>query len=125
MLNATDAGGGMALPAIDQADANSRPHDWQCPVIMKTAPGCVAYTCAKCGAIAVLGGHEPFSQLHGWPAASSDRAAPLECVPHREAGGAKPFASLLHDAAVRPADGDGEALFAPPDEGPAGSVRPA
>ena len=114
----------MALTAIDQADANGRPHDWQCPVIMKTALGCIAYTCAKCGAIGVLGGHEPLSQLRGWPSASSDRGAPLECFPRRELGRPKPVASPLHGAAARPADGAGEALLAPADEPPAGSVRP-
>ena len=115
----------MALPAIDQADANSRPHDWQCPVIMKTALGCIAYTCAKCGAIGVLGGHEPLSQLRVWTAASSDRGAPHECFPRRELERAKPVASPLQGAAARAADGAGEALFAPADEPPAGSVRPA
>jgi len=115
----------MVLPAIDQADANRHPHDWQCPVIMKTAPGCIAYTCATCGAIGVLGGHEPLSQLRVWPAASGDRGAPLECFPRRELGRPMPVASPLHGAAARPADGDGEALFPPADEPPAGSVRPA
>ena len=55
----------MALPAIDPADAH-RPHRWQCPVIMKTAPGFIAYTCSQCGAIGVVGGHEPLSQLRVW-----------------------------------------------------------
>lgn len=27
-------------------------HDWRCPVIMKTDPGHVAWTCARCGATA-------------------------------------------------------------------------
>ena len=99
----------MALPAIDQAAANRGPHDWQCPVLMKTALGCFAYACAKCGAIGVLGGHKPLSQLRGWLAASSNRGAPRECFPRREIGRAKPVASSLHGAAARPADGAGEA----------------
>jgi hypothetical protein len=28
------------------------PHDWGCPVLMKLAPEHVAWTCARCGAIA-------------------------------------------------------------------------
>jgi hypothetical protein len=28
-----------------------RPHDWNCPVLMKLAPDSVAWTCANCGAI--------------------------------------------------------------------------
>ena len=115
----------MALPAIDQGDANPHQHDWQCPVIMKTALGCIAYTCAKCGAIGVLGGHEPLSQLRAWPAASRDRSAPLECFPHGEPGSARPAASSLPGADARPADGAGEALFSPADEPPARSVRSA
>ena len=29
-------------------------HVWRCPVIMKTDPPCVAFTCSRCGAIAVV-----------------------------------------------------------------------
>jgi hypothetical protein len=29
------------------------PHDWRCPVVMKLDPAHVAWTCARCGAIAV------------------------------------------------------------------------
>jgi hypothetical protein len=32
------------------------PHDWRCPVIMKTNPDHVAWTCAVCGAIATTVG---------------------------------------------------------------------
>jgi hypothetical protein len=28
------------------------PHDWRCPVTMKLDPNHVAWTCARCGAIA-------------------------------------------------------------------------
>jgi hypothetical protein len=38
-------------------------HRWECPVIMKTHPDCVAYTCARCGAIGVVAGGESLSQL--------------------------------------------------------------
>ena len=74
----------MVSPAIDQAD-DHRPHRWQCPVIMKTAPDFIAYTCSQCGAIGVVGGHEPVSQLRVWAPASNDRGAmPVECIPRRE-----------------------------------------
>jgi hypothetical protein len=55
----------MVIPATDQAD-DHRPHRWQCPVIMKTDPDLVAYTCSQCGAIGVVGGHEPLSQIRVW-----------------------------------------------------------
>jgi hypothetical protein len=29
------------------------PHDWRCPVIMKLDPDHVAWTCARCGAMAL------------------------------------------------------------------------
>jgi hypothetical protein len=29
------------------------PHDWRCPVIMKLDPEHVAWTCARCGAMAL------------------------------------------------------------------------
>jgi len=29
-------------------------HDWQCPVVMKTQPDHVAYTCARCGEVVVV-----------------------------------------------------------------------
>ena len=74
----------MASPARDQADGH-RSHRWQCPVIMKMAPDFIAYTCSRCGAIGVVGGHEPLSQIRVWASASNDRgASPLECIPHRE-----------------------------------------
>ncbi len=74
----------MVSPAIDPADAH-RPHRWQCPVIMKTDPDFIAYTCSQCGAIGVVGGHEPLSQLRVWAPPSNDRGAgPLECIPRRE-----------------------------------------
>jgi len=96
----------MVSPAIDQAD-DHRPHRWQCPVIMKTAPDFIAYTCSQCGAIGVVGGHEPLSQLRVWAPASNDRgAAPLECIPRREL-----------------ADDEVEA-FSPARQTPARSVRP-
>jgi hypothetical protein len=30
------------------------PHDWGCPVVMKVDPRSVAWTCASCGAIAMV-----------------------------------------------------------------------
>jgi hypothetical protein len=38
-------------------------HRWESPVIMKTQPDRVAYTCARCGAIGVPGVGEPPSDL--------------------------------------------------------------
>jgi hypothetical protein len=34
---------------------NCPPHDWGCPVVMKLDPEHVAWTCARCGAIATTG----------------------------------------------------------------------
>jgi hypothetical protein len=82
----------MTTPAMSPVDAHP-PHRWQCPVIMKTALGCVAYTCARCGAIGVVGGHEPLSQLRTWSAASSERGvAPLRCIPRDDLATAEPTA---------------------------------
>jgi hypothetical protein len=41
-----------SAPATHPLRRNCPPHDWRCPVLMKTDPGHVAWTCAKCGAIA-------------------------------------------------------------------------
>jgi hypothetical protein len=41
-------------------------HRWRCPVIMKTAPDYVAYTCGRCAAIGVVAVGEPLSKLRGW-----------------------------------------------------------
>ena len=73
----------MVSPATDQAD-DHQPHRWQCPVIMKTDPDLIAYTCSQCGAIGVIGGHEPLSQIRVLASASNDRATPLECIPRPE-----------------------------------------
>jgi hypothetical protein len=48
----------MLQPPIGAGSAMHAPtaggcaHTWACPVIMKTVPDCVAWTCARCGAIA-------------------------------------------------------------------------
>jgi hypothetical protein len=60
-------------------------HRWRCPVIMKTAPDYVAYTCGRCGAIGVVALGESLSKLLGWAFRSGtakgmalvDRIAPL------------------------------------------------
>lgn len=39
--------------------AASRPHQWRCPVTMKTDPDRIAYTCARCGAIAAVLADQP------------------------------------------------------------------
>ena len=76
----------MDSRAMDRAD-DHRPHRWQCPVIMKTHPELIAYTCSLCGAVGVVGGDEPISQLRLWALESGDRdVTALECVPHKELG---------------------------------------
>jgi hypothetical protein len=55
--------------------APSTAHRWDCPVIMKTHPDCVAYTCARCGAIGVVTGGESLSKLRAVaaePASTAD-----------------------------------------------------
>jgi hypothetical protein len=34
--------------------AGASAHDWRCPVVMKTDPDRVAYTCARCGEVAIV-----------------------------------------------------------------------
>ena len=43
--------GTLALRSRTSAACQCPPHDRRCPVQMKTEPGHVAWTCAKCGAI--------------------------------------------------------------------------
>jgi hypothetical protein len=37
----------------DRTDAACSAHAWACPVIMKTQPDRVAWTCGRCGAVAI------------------------------------------------------------------------
>lgn len=60
----TDVGGGEAS------------HRWRCPVIMKTAPDYIAYTCGRCAAIGVVAVGEPLSKLRGWAFGSGTSGAP-------------------------------------------------
>ena len=39
--------------APEQAASLCPPHEWRCPVIMKLDPDHVAWTCARCGAMAL------------------------------------------------------------------------
>jgi hypothetical protein len=67
---------------IGVADMPTR-HQWRCPVIMKTRPECIAYTCALCGAIAVLGDRDEslsmLPVLSSEPSGSNDPER--ECIP--------------------------------------------
>ena len=52
----------------------STAHRWECPVIMKTHPDYVAYTCARCGAIGVVAAGESLSELRTVAAEPASRA---------------------------------------------------
>jgi hypothetical protein len=53
-----------------------RLHAWSCPVIMKTAPDRVAWTCAHCGSLAVTGvGERPQPSARPQTPQAGDAAA--------------------------------------------------
>jgi hypothetical protein len=75
MFERARVGGASVMVVADVRES----HHWRCPVIMKTAPGFVALTCARCGAIGIVGGGEPISELRVWGAAPD--GAHFDCAP--------------------------------------------
>lgn len=84
------------VPELIDAVGAGRSHRWGCPVIVKSRPEYLAYSCGRCGTVGITGTDELIANIRPWCEIGGEAGTPMPRCRDRRA--------RVH-ASTQPADG--------------------